>query len=93
MYVHVVYFRFDNSKGDDDSLIMSVEIPFTTEHEFCKSYKVADRRHLGSSYVNASFKVKFIPQSDTVSDFAACFSSSDDPAFIVPKTIAALSNQ
>jgi xanthine dehydrogenase/oxidase len=58
-----------------DELLLSISIPFTSEHEYIEAYKQARRRDDDIALVNGCFKVVVTPSPDgpTVSSARLCF--------------------
>ncbi|XP_059046413.1 xanthine dehydrogenase-like [Achroia grisella] len=65
------FVGYRNTLLNDNDIIVSVEIPFTSNHHFFKAYKQSRRRDDDISIVTAAFSVKFV--NEVVSEAMLCF--------------------
>ncbi|CAG9785631.1 unnamed protein product [Diatraea saccharalis] len=79
---------------EDDEVVLSVEIPFSSDYQHIKAYKQARRRDDDISIVTASFNITFDKNTgDTVRDAKLCFGGMAPTTILAKKSSEFLKGQ
>ncbi|RVE54764.1 hypothetical protein evm_000531 [Chilo suppressalis] len=85
------FTRYRQTIVEDDEVVISVEIPYTSAKQYFKAYKQARRRDDDISIVTASFNVTFA--RDVVSNARLCFGGMAPTTIVAKKSSEILKNQ
>ncbi|XP_022094633.1 xanthine dehydrogenase/oxidase-like [Acanthaster planci] len=76
-----------------DEVIVTVDIPFTSENEYFYGYKQASRREDDVSIVNAGMRVIFKPGSNVVADCTLAYGGMAPTTVLAKKTMKAITGR